>query len=216
MTTGFLGTPHILHVLSQNGRGDLAYDLLLQEKAPSWLYSVNHGATTMWEHWNSLKEDGTFSLIPSTRGAYYPYGHYTYSEETGLIVCISDDLKEKYVFKKDTNTLTFVKKDSAALPEYSYNGKVRPCIPDGAIFTDDGDLGIRGPAAAVAEQKERFSAFTAVEDLRFFIAFGIFVPRSSVHCHRCVFIRRHDAEQLAFRADHPRLIDLQKERQVLT
>ncbi len=86
----------------------------------------------------SLKEDGTFSLIPSTRGAYYPYGHYTYSEETGLIVCISDDLKEKYVFKKDTNTLTFVKKDSAALPEYTYNGKVRPCIPDGAIFTEPG------------------------------------------------------------------------------
>ncbi len=86
----------------------------------------------------SLKEDGTFSLIPSTRGAYYPYGHYTYSEETGLIVCISDDLKEKYVFKKDTNTLIFVKKDSAALPEYSYNGKVRPCIPDGAIFTEPG------------------------------------------------------------------------------
>lgn len=86
----------------------------------------------------SLKEDGTFSLIPSTRGAYYPYGHYTYSEETGLIVCISDDLKEKYVFKKDENALIFVAADSAALPEYTYNGKVRPCIPDGAIFTEPG------------------------------------------------------------------------------
>ena len=60
MTTGFVGTPYLLHALSENGYTDLAYDLLFQEKSPSWLYSVLHGATTMWEHWNGLKEDGTF------------------------------------------------------------------------------------------------------------------------------------------------------------
>ncbi|MBQ8235868.1 MAG: hypothetical protein IJZ37_04195 [Clostridia bacterium] len=86
----------------------------------------------------SLKEDGTFSLILSTHGAYYPYGSYVTDEKNGLIVCTTEDLGEKYVFKKDTNTLIFVKEDSAALPEYSYNGKVRPCIPDGAIFTEPG------------------------------------------------------------------------------
>ena len=47
MTTGFLGTPYLLHALSENGRDDVAYGLLLQEKAPSWLFSVNMGATTM-------------------------------------------------------------------------------------------------------------------------------------------------------------------------
>ena len=60
MATGFVGTPMILHALSENGRTDVAYSLLLQEKNPSWLFSVNHGATTIWEHWNSVKEDGSF------------------------------------------------------------------------------------------------------------------------------------------------------------
>ncbi len=74
MTTGFVGTPYILHVLSENGYTDLAYDLLLQEKAPSWLYSVCHGATTMWEHWNSLKEDGTFWSTSMNSFNHYAYG----------------------------------------------------------------------------------------------------------------------------------------------
>ena len=74
MTTGFLGTPYILHVLSENGRNDLAYDLLFQEKAPSWLFSVNHGATTIWEHWDSLKEDGTFWSTDMNSFNHYAYG----------------------------------------------------------------------------------------------------------------------------------------------
>jgi alpha-L-rhamnosidase len=74
MTTGFLGTPYILHALSENGRDDIAYKLLLQEKAPSWLYSVNHGATTMWEHWDSLKEDGSFWSTDMNSFNHYAYG----------------------------------------------------------------------------------------------------------------------------------------------
>ena len=74
MTTGFVGTPYLLHVLSNNGLADLAYTLLFQEKTPSWLYSVNHGATTMWEHWNSRKEDGTFWDISMNSFNHYAYG----------------------------------------------------------------------------------------------------------------------------------------------
>lgn len=74
MTTGFVGTPYILHVLSDNGETDLAYTLLMQEKNPSWLYSVTHGATTMWEHWNSLKEDGTFWSTDMNSFNHYAYG----------------------------------------------------------------------------------------------------------------------------------------------
>ena len=74
MTTGFLGTPYILHALSQNGRSDLAYDLLLQEKSPSWLFSVNQGATTIWEHWDSLKEDGSFWSTKMNSFNHYAYG----------------------------------------------------------------------------------------------------------------------------------------------
>ena len=74
MTTGFVGTPYILHALSANGYTDVAYELLMQEKNPSWLYSVTHGATTMWEHWNSLKEDGSFWSTDMNSFNHYAYG----------------------------------------------------------------------------------------------------------------------------------------------
>ncbi|MBQ9132201.1 MAG: family 78 glycoside hydrolase catalytic domain [Clostridia bacterium] len=74
MTTGFVGTPYILHALSQNGYTDLAYRLLMQEENPSWIFSVNHGATTMWEHWNSQKEDGSFWSTDMNSFNHYAYG----------------------------------------------------------------------------------------------------------------------------------------------
>ena len=74
MTTGFVGTPYLLHALSENGYTDLAYTLLFQEKNPSWLYSVCHGATTMWEHWNSIKEDGSFWSTNMNSFNHYAYG----------------------------------------------------------------------------------------------------------------------------------------------
>ena len=74
MSTGFLGTPYILHALSENGKTELAYKLLFNEKSPSWLYSVNHGATTMWEHWNGIKEDGSFWSADMSSFNHYAYG----------------------------------------------------------------------------------------------------------------------------------------------
>lgn len=74
MTTGFVGTPYLLHALSENGYSDVAYTLLMQEQNPSWLYSVCHGATTMWEHWNSLKEDGSFWSTHMNSFNHYAYG----------------------------------------------------------------------------------------------------------------------------------------------
>lgn len=73
LTTGFVGTPYLLHALSDNGYADTAYDLLLQEQYPSWLYSVGRGATTMWEHWDGIKEDGSF-----WDKAMNSYNHYAY------------------------------------------------------------------------------------------------------------------------------------------
>lgn len=74
MATGFVGTPYILHALSENGYTSLAYDLLFEEGYPSWLYSVNHGATTMWEHWNGIKEDGSFWSKDMNSFNHYAYG----------------------------------------------------------------------------------------------------------------------------------------------
>jgi alpha-L-rhamnosidase len=74
MSTGFLGTPHLLHALSENGRTELAYRLLFNEENPSWLYSVNHGATTIWEHWNGIKEDGSLWSVDMNSFNHYAYG----------------------------------------------------------------------------------------------------------------------------------------------
>lgn len=74
MSTGFVGTPYILHALTSTGHTDVAYELLLEERSPSWLYSVCHGATTMWEHWNSLKEDGSFWSKDMNSFNHYAYG----------------------------------------------------------------------------------------------------------------------------------------------
>lgn len=59
LDTGFLGMPTLQDALCKIGRVDLAYDVLFQEEAPSWLYEVKHGATTIWESWFALDKDGT-------------------------------------------------------------------------------------------------------------------------------------------------------------
>ena len=74
LTTGFLGTPYACHVLSDNGRADLAYELLLKEDFPSWLYQVAKGATTIWEHWDGLKPDGSMWSSNMNSFNHYAYG----------------------------------------------------------------------------------------------------------------------------------------------
>jgi len=74
LSTGFLGTPYICHVLSDNGYTDVAYDLLLQESYPSWLYPVKMGATTIWERWDGQKTDSTFQDAGMNSFNHYAYG----------------------------------------------------------------------------------------------------------------------------------------------
>jgi len=74
LTTGFVGTPYLLHALSDNGYSEVAYSLLLQEEFPSWLFSVNKGATTIWEHWDGIKEDGSFWSEGMNSFNHYAFG----------------------------------------------------------------------------------------------------------------------------------------------
>lgn len=74
LTTGFLGTPYLCHVLSRFGRTDVAYTLLLQETYPSWLYPVKMGATTIWERWDGEKTDSTFEDPGMNSFNHYAYG----------------------------------------------------------------------------------------------------------------------------------------------
>jgi group I intron endonuclease len=73
LKTGFVGTPYLLHVLSDYGYAELAYSLLLRKEYPSWLYPVTKGATTIWEHWDGIMEDGNF-----WRADMNSYNHYAY------------------------------------------------------------------------------------------------------------------------------------------
>lgn len=87
LTTGFVGTPYLLYALSQNGHADVAYTLLLQEAFPSWLYAVNHGATTVWEHWDGRREDGTFWSADMNSFNHYAYGSvagWVFEEAAGI------------------------------------------------------------------------------------------------------------------------------------
>lgn len=74
LTTGFVGTPYLLDTLTEIGRVDKAYTLLLQEKFPSWLYSVNMGATTIWEHWDGINENGDVWSDKMNSFNHYAYG----------------------------------------------------------------------------------------------------------------------------------------------
>ena len=73
LQTGFLGTSILMSTLTENGMADIAWDLLFQRKNPSWLYSVDNGATTIWERWNSyMLEKG---MWPKGMNSF---NHYAY------------------------------------------------------------------------------------------------------------------------------------------
>ena len=74
--TGFPGTPYILFALADNGHADTAYKMLLNTKCPSWLYEVKMGATTIWERWDGLSEDGTCPIGDDGTDTMISYNHY--------------------------------------------------------------------------------------------------------------------------------------------
>jgi len=74
LTTGFLGTPYLCHVLTRFDHADVAYTLLMQDTYPSWLYPVKMGATTIWERWDGIKPDSTFETPSMNSFNHYAYG----------------------------------------------------------------------------------------------------------------------------------------------
>ena len=74
LQTGFLGTSILMSTLTENGMSDIAYELLFQRKNPSWLYSVDNGATTIWERWNSYTIDEGMGPQGMNSFNHYAYG----------------------------------------------------------------------------------------------------------------------------------------------
>ncbi|WP_026516148.1 family 78 glycoside hydrolase catalytic domain [Butyrivibrio sp. MC2021] len=89
LNTGFLSTPFLCGVLADYGYVDTAYRLLLQKSYPSWLYAVEKGATTIWETWDGVREDGT---------VHDSLNHYSYGAVSGWL--LSGVLGIRYDFDK--------------------------------------------------------------------------------------------------------------------
>ncbi|MFS0778117.1 family 78 glycoside hydrolase catalytic domain [Neobacillus sp. 3P2-tot-E-2] len=87
LNTGFVGTPYICFALSKGGYHETAVKLLMKEDYPSWLYQIKKGATTVWEHWDSIKPDGSFwsdQMNSLNHYAYGSIGNWMYKVVAGL------------------------------------------------------------------------------------------------------------------------------------
>ena len=89
--TGFPGTPYVLFALADNDYVDEAYRMLLNEECPSWLYEVKAGATTVWERWDALREDGKFNnkdendcMVSFNHYSHGAVGNFLYSRVAGI------------------------------------------------------------------------------------------------------------------------------------
>ena len=74
LKTGFLGTSILMDTLTQIGAGDLAWQIVTSHAYPGWLYSVDQGATTVWERWNSYTKDRGFGDVSMNSFNHYAYG----------------------------------------------------------------------------------------------------------------------------------------------
>lgn len=84
LDTGFLATPFLLDVLSDNGYNQLAWKLLFQTEAPSWLYEVKHGATTIWESWFGYQDDGTPQKVSLNHYAFGCVADWIFRHISGI------------------------------------------------------------------------------------------------------------------------------------
>lgn len=87
LQTGLVGTPYLLHELSRYGHADIAWSLLLRKEYPGWLYPISKGATTMWEHWDGIKPDGSFWSDDMNSYNHYAYGSvadWVFGEACGI------------------------------------------------------------------------------------------------------------------------------------
>jgi len=94
LSTGFLGTPLLLPVLSRFGEIDTAYELLLQTTYPGWLYPVTRGATTMWERWDSCTQENGFGNVEMNSFNHYAYGavgEWFFKTVCGIVPCVESE-----------------------------------------------------------------------------------------------------------------------------
>lgn len=84
LDTGFMSVPYLLDVLCDYGYEETAWKILWQTKCPSWLYEIEHGATTMWENWDAIREDGTVDKCSFNHYAFGCVGDFMYRRIAGI------------------------------------------------------------------------------------------------------------------------------------
>ena len=102
LSTGFLGTSYLCHVLSDNGNLNLAYALLEQASYPSWLYPVTLGATTSWERWDNIRPDGSLQTPNANSFNHYAFGaigDWLYRVVAGINLAPEQPGYQRIVFK---------------------------------------------------------------------------------------------------------------------
>ena len=172
LTTGFLGTPYLCHVLSRFGYTDVAYQLLLQESYPSWLYPVKMGATTIWERWDGQKPDSSFQTPGMNSFNHYAYGaigDWMYRVMAGIDTDSSAPGYKKIVIKPHpTDKLTSTAADlqtyygtvSSHWMKEGGNFRLEVAIPANTTAT------VSIPAKAAEAVREGGRALTAVKEAK--------------------------------------------------
>lgn len=146
LQTGFVDTPYLMHALSAYGHTDTAYGLLLQETYPSWLFSVNQGATTIWEHWEGVRADGSLNDTGMNSYNHYAYGavaDWMYGVAAGICTDENAPVFENVILKPQPDPrLGFVKASidtrfGILRSEWRYDGDeliFEFCVPNRAVI----------------------------------------------------------------------------------
>ena len=151
-----MGTPLLCPALTKTGHHKTAVDLLLNEEYPSWLYSVNLGATTIWERWNSVLSDGKMNPEGMNSLNHYSYGSieaWMYGDVAGIraaepgfrkaVIKPNPDARLKYVdCKMETASGVYeshwkYEKDGTVTYRFHvpFGAKALICLPDGRTET---------------------------------------------------------------------------------
>ena len=159
LNTGFLATPFLCRTLADNGYTGTAYSLLLQENSPSWLYAVKHGATTIWETWEGVKEDGTVKDS---------LNHYSYGAISGFLMDTVLGIRLEEVFANaasETETSAAAVSEGGGLkaeePKTPYQFVIAP-HPDKRLGSAEGSF--RSPIGEV-RVSWRYEGDTVVLDM---------------------------------------------------
>jgi alpha-L-rhamnosidase len=148
LNTGFVGTPYICFALSKGGYHETAVKLLMKDDYPSWLYQIRKGATTVWEHWDSIKPDGSFWSDQMNSFNHYAYGsigNWMYKVIAGLDMDASSPAYKKIKIEPKFAGISLT---SAKAVHESMYGQI---VSSWRITQEEVELEVEIPANTTAE-----------------------------------------------------------------